>query len=1169
MIKFDANTVALQGFNLIEASAGTGKTYTLAELYLRLILEKELSVDQILVVTYTRAATEELRDSLRQKLVNARDQRLEQLEPELLELRRLNLAIQSFDEAAIFTIHSFCQRVLGDYAFESGFRFDLNLIVDDHELLQSAADDFWRKYISTADKSFISYLRSQNETVERLLKSISSFVGRPYLNILPAADVDVGHHQQHLQTQFEKLKSLWLTQQDEVVATLQDNSLLDGNKYRTASVAKWLRQLAELCEEDEFPTILFKDFNRFTPAKLEDALKKNQQLPELEFWVASELLLEQLTQLQQIRKVQWQSLRLQLLNYLREKLPQQKLQQGVQSYDDLLLNLEQALTGKRGDWLVKRLQNQYQAVFIDEFQDTDPIQYASFKRIFADSDLVTFLVGDPKQAIYSFRGADIFAYLKAKHHAQAEYTLSRNWRSHPLLVSAINTIFSRNQTPFIYEDIPFHAVDAQRPEQMALNIDQADNSPFKILWATSDKTLDKKGLTSIAANETANQIAQLLNLAQQGKATLTEQGSEQSLAITGGDIAVLVRSHKQASAIQHCLQQRGINSVQQGSESVFSSIEAATIARVLLAVAHANDEAKIKAALVTGLWGLNANELYQLQQDEKQWLKQLNFFYGLQQLWLKQGFMPMFSYLLVAKTDGITVQQRLLALPDGERQLTNLMHLAELIQDHCTEHGEGIETVLHWLAQQRQSSGINEDTAQIRLESDEQLVKIITIHKSKGLEYPIVFCPFLWDVHLRADKDHVISFHQEEQDNLASLAFAEQSLRQAAESATIEERAENLRILYVALTRARERCIIVWADVKNIAQSALFSLLHPHLEQADGEQMYGELTELAQVISGAISIEEIQSQQAIRYQEKNTTDHDLAAKIFTGTIHPPWRIGSFSALTRGHDAELPDHDHDAQSIINLPKNESLPILDRFSFPRGAQAGTCLHAIFELWDFASQDDEALAKLVSDTLLQYGFDEKWRDVVCQWINEVINTPLEGIKHSLFNLTVDQRLDELAFYFPVANLTAPRLQQILLPLLQENSALALTVQRANFYKLTGFMKGFIDLVFEDQGQFYVVDYKSNHLGNSGSDYQSKQLKKAMVAHDYPLQYLIYSVALHRYLKLRLVDYDPEKHLGGVYYLFIRGMKAEWQQAGIFYDKLDVAVLEAFDACLQQAGS
>ena len=266
---------------------------------------------------------------------------------------------------------------------------------------------------------------------------------------------------------------------------------------------------------------------------------------------------------------------------------------------------------------------------------------------------------------------------------------------------------------------------------------------------------------------------------------------------------------------------------------------------------------------------------------------------------------------------------------------------------------------------------------------------------------------------------------------------------------------------------------------------------------------------------------------------------------------------------------MPDYDSQTSNdaVVSVAVNST--VKDRFSFPRGAQAGTCLHAIFEVWDFASDDKMAMQALVSRTLLQYGFDEQWTPVACQWLGEVLATALDsngdmkGFK--LADLMPAQRLDELAFYFPVTSLTVRRLQKTLLPLLAADSPLAQVISQLHFSSLTGFMKGFIDLVYEHQGRYYIVDYKSNWLGVNEAAYQSTALDQAMVSHDYPLQYLIYSLALHRYLRLRLPDYDPELHLGGAYYLFIRGMKPDWGQSGVFYDKPSVALLDALDLCLQ----
>jgi exodeoxyribonuclease V beta subunit len=433
------------------------------------------------------------------------------------------------------------------------------------------------------------------------------------------------------------------------------------------------------------------------------------------------------------------------------------------------------------------------------------------------------------------------------------------------------------------------------------------------------------------------------------------------------------------------------------------------------------------------------------------------------------------------------------------------------------------------------------------------------------LEYPIVFCPFLWDVNLRADKDEIIRFHNPEQDNTAQVAFVEPAISQAKAWVKIEEQAEDLRLLYVALTRARERCVITWGTVKGVNDSALFKLLHPHTNEISAEAMTADLQQLSVASVGTISVQALSEQSHLTLTNSRDEKIKLQAREFKGTVHRPWRVGSFSALTAGHDAELPDYDaHSQHQIqIDLPKGKTQ---DRFGFPRGAQAGTCLHSIFELWDFKIEDKEAMQVLVARTLTQYGFDESWTGTVCQWLGEVVNTPLsEADSFCLTDLSPAQRLDEMAFYFPVADLSVKQLKQQLLPFIADDHVLNAVINRLAFYDLSGFMKGFIDLVYEYEGRYYVVDYKSNFLGDSQQHYDRSQLDEAMISHDYPLQYLIYSLALHRYLKHRLPNYDPEQHLGGVYYLFIRGMHPEWGTAGVFADQPSVDLLNALDNYLK----
>lgn len=1152
MKQFDLQTTPLHDVNLIEASAGTGKTFTLAGLYLRLILEHQLNVDQILVVTYTRAATQELRDRLRKKLSEERKLIVEKQPQRTEDLKRVDLAIQSFDEAAIYTIHSFCQQVLKDFAFESGSPFEMDLIGDDRELLLSVTDDFWRKYVVQADNDFSAYLLAKKQTPETLLQSIRHLVAKPYLQLqdLPEADALAA---KHVASQvFENIKQLWQQHREGYIAILNNRKVLSGKKYRSDWVASWVKLLESLLNETGLPSSVFEQFDRFTLERLQDALVDEQNLPYSEFWQACENFYQAFNEYQNQNTLALQRLRLQLLAFIREQLPKQKTQQQVQSYDDLLTNLSQALQGPQGEWLITRLCEQFKAALIDEFQDTDPVQYDNFRQIFADSGLPVFFVGDPKQAIYSFRGADIFTYLQAKQDAHKTYTLGKNWRSHISLVVAVNRLFMQKPDPFIYEQIPFVEVDASRDAQPALQVDEGSSAALQFYYVENDKPLTKEVMASISVEVTTNEIARLLNLAVTDKARLVDEKNQHSRALTGGDIAVLVPNHRQAQLIQQALRLRGVNSVQQGKENVFASKQAADMYCLLLALAQPDHHQRLSTLLAGPLFQYSADTLYATQQDESRWNTLMDQLQGLQQRWQQSGFMAMFRALLQAD-NGL---QRLLKQADGERQLTNFLHLAELIQAESSRQNHHIEAVIQWLAQQREASATEDETAQLRLESDAALVKIMTIHSSKGLEFPIVFCPFSWAAKSTKHKADIVEFHDPQQHHQPSVALAEPLLSEAQRIAEQEQQAEALRLLYVALTRAKERCIIVWGNVKEVQQSALYQLLHAE----PSVTMREDLQALAASSSDTIGVMDYQPQAPIIYQGEQAEATVYQSRSFEGEIHKPWRIGSFSLLSRGHVSEQPDYDAELLSteVETLKARNSH---DRFAFERGRQAGNFLHKCLENMEFDSGNSQQVNHTVARLLPQFGLDEQWTEVVSVWLQAILQTPLDAESEMrLCDLPAKQRINEMAFYFPVACLNVAGLKS-LLQRTPQNSVWQKLANDLHFQELTGFMKGFIDLVFEYQGRFYIADYKSNYLGYTAEQYQGEALQNAMLSHSYPLQYLIYSLALHRHLQQRLPNYDPDQHFGGVYYLFLRGMQPEWSQTGVYFDRLDRDLLIGLD--------
>jgi exodeoxyribonuclease V beta subunit len=602
-----------------------------------------------------------------------------------------------------------------------------------------------------------------------------------------------------------------------------------------------------------------------------------------------------------------------------------------------------------------------------------------------------------------------------------------------------------------------------------------------------------------------------------------------------------------------------VNSVQQSRDNVFQSMQAVMLERVLMAIANPGNDSLIATALATPMFAKTALQIYELQQDDNAWLAETDAFVTLHERWRQKGFIVMLRSLMVE----LDVQRRLLTQPDGERQLTNLMHLAELIQAYASKRNSSIEAILTWFAAQRQSSAATQDAAQIRLESDEQLVKVITIHTSKGLEYPVVFCPFLWHYGKPPQKPAIMTFHRGE-DNEACVAFGEPGFTLSEPVVEQEEKAEDLRLLYVALTRARERCIINWGAAKEAQKTALFSLLHGNKDKPDAAGMLEDISQLAAGSPENIRVQKSEAMTTAQRIIQSENSAQLQAREFEAEIKKVWQVSSFSGLTRGHSVEQPDYDAETVTLEwpQTPEHR----LDRFGFPRGANAGTCLHSLFEHWDFQTTGPE-WQQLVHKTLNQSGIDSDWTPVVIDWLQSVVKTSLSTESSlTLDALRPGKRLDEMAFYFPVNDLTVSRLKRALQPFIITMPVLERVLKQLNFADIQGFMKGFIDLVFEYEGRFYVADYKSNWLGDKAPQYDQAAMDEAMVMHGYPLQYLIYSLALHRYLKTRLPDYDPDSHFGGVYYLFIRGMQPDWGQAGVYYDRPSSDLLEALDNCMSE---
>ncbi len=1207
MESFDLLHAPLAGSNLIEASAGTGKTYNIEGLVIRLILEMQLQIDQILVLTFTNAATEELKDRIRSKLVQARDAfaTASSTDPLIEYLLRtvtdqtaageqIHDALIDFDQAAIYTIHGFCQRIIHENAFETRNLFDTELVSNQSHLIREVIDDYWRKTFYTAPPEWVGFALQQIKDPDYFVRLLSK-VKTPGVKIVPQFAEPTLESLLPFRRALGALRKAWPDAREAVISALMDPAL-KANIYGRLKAAAGLSQMTEralkvislaeamdrLTHPQSTGMPLFDKFEYFTTDKLIKSTKQNNAPPEHgffalcdDFHTRSELLKDECERSLMFAKTS-------LFDFAASELRKRKKEKNIQYFDDLLITVLNVLKSKDADQLAAGIRQRYRAALVDEFQDTDSVQYDILSRLFGQGDSLLFMIGDPKQSIYSFRGADIFSYMAAARRGDARYTLRQNWRSEPRLITAVNTLFGGVKTPFVFDQIPF---ERGTPAPKSTDNEEFEGPPL-VLWyldsetiAESGKPVNKALATRLIAETVGSEIGRLLS----GPKPLEPE-----------KIAVLVRTNDQAQLIKNTLTARNIVSVLYTSANIFDSLEAMEIEQVLSAIAHPSHGTHLKAALATDMMGIRAGQLVGGDAEYGWWESWFARFSEYLRNWEQNGFIRMFGLFLYREG----VKGRLLGYPDGERRLTNVLHLAELLHRQSVEKNSGVAGLLKWLAEQRDPVTPRLEENQLRLESDENAVKIVTIHKSKGLEYPVVFCPFGWEGSDIRGKE--FAFHDMAQGHRLTFDLGSPQRDQHLSLARNERLSENVRLLYVALTRAKHRCYLAWGRINRSETSALAYLLHGGTDPGDGFSTTDQTLVLKRQLKDKTSADllndlrqiEATSQHSIAvvpipvsadadgvYSRGPATDEPHFCRRFTGKIDRSWKISSYSSLVSSGtlDVDLPDRDDsldrpqpdpgtgpDEREAAGDPDSLSI-----FAFPRGARAGSFFHDIFEHYDFAAHRSEPLEQLVEAKLNQYGFDAKWHQTVCRAVSTVLAAQLHPdlARLRLSSLKAADRINEMAFYFPLKRVTPGGFKEAFGKIGRRNriGPFPTRLGRLSFAPTLGFMKGYIDMIFHHQGRFYLLDWKSNYLGPTFDKYNQSSLYETMETHYYILQYHIYTLALHQYLRLQQPNYRYEDHFGGVFYLFIRGVnERQGPEYGVFYDRPDPGLIHALGQIL-----
>ncbi len=1338
----DLTAITPRGYTLIEASAGTGKTFTITGIYLRLVMEEGLEPEQILVVTFTNAATEELRTKIRTRLDDALeyldtgkagDDVLKRVVDNAVSLarggrdevrRRLRSATLGMDQAAVFTIHGFCQRVLKEFSFETDALNGTRDVIMDEELHLPACREFVRSRVAHLDDVFLPVileLYNAETLAEELAESIKNLMSLPEPVILPAIDMDAMRRELEIfRKRQEKASGAVSNIEETVDATLPELSREVVNifcdtlheklqKTFRANAKKWINAqlkkelqafdaiLSEpLPQNEKFKTAagslifalstdapaprrlwLFEIFtNRVISQKAAQTCSSRGKMvvDDLSFARYTEALQSWMCKCRErdvadetiqmardagkgflpvlshagIRERVDAALRHEAREFARAYMARKKSDLGAISYDDMLKMVHDALQGSRGRKLAGILRQRYRVALIDEFQDTDAIQWQIFSTIYSDSSKSRlFLIGDPKQAIYSFRGADIFTYLEAKKQTDRKHRweLDTNWRSAPKLVQGVNTIFSNMANPFLLQGIDFDPVMARDENDWRLELLSPDNKDWESgmeLWLSlphpdtgPDKEEQEKqqeledqqgqrqagesnspgGDEPDPARLTAAKIAGIIDLGRQGLLVLRGPKGEEK-AIGAGDIAVLVRSHNQAAEVRQALYDLGVYSIYYGPSNVFKSTEARELLYVLNAVIAPYSQRAVSTALATTALGYNARELLKVQNDIQAWDGLVDAFMELREIWEKRGIAPMFRRLL----HHFDVPKRLLSLTDGQRRLTNFRQLSEMLSEAEKEF-PGKSRLLLWLRKQIDDPGFDQDEKKLRLETDENLVKVMTYHMSKGLEFPIVFLPYIGDLGTyRFPENKFFSSKQGRyvlpvseygfrfEPQAEGGGFGVHALEPEEERAAREQaRAEEVRLAYVALTRARYKMFLGLMGVEREG-SVMGDLLLGTMEQ--GEQFpgisedsginakdpalpleadTGKMPVVVQdeLLSEILLFEEMMEwcsrhKQQGSHHNANNADYDIDAgmdpmegtdlavsrhleKLFENNcgVRLVWQ-DELKNIIRQEARIRPQRDED--EVINLPVALSGPVTkqtwtrtsfsgitanhggeyagiiqhgielpgpaagDIAGFPRGAEAGSCIHQIFEDIDFRGEP-AAFRSEAERVLEQFNIDTVWADVVSGMVQKVVSAELlPGLAlRAVEPIWISK---EMGFHLPF------------------DSRFAHNLQGHEIQYEKGVIKGFIDLVFCHEDRFYLLDYKTNWLGTGVEDYNPENMRKAMDQHDYWLQAAIYTAALNTYLETSMQGYDRERNFGGVFYLFVRGIsECRSEQNGVLF--------------------
>ncbi|QCI21167.1 exodeoxyribonuclease V subunit beta [Buchnera aphidicola (Hyperomyzus lactucae)] len=1143
--KLDVFKILLNGINLIEASAGTGKTFTIVLLYLRLLLgignkQKKLLVHQILVVTFTNTAKEELYIRIKNGIQNlyftcinktTSDPILELFLREINDIDEavdiLNKAQNDINHSSIYTIHSFCQKILQWYTFDYNIIFKDEIIENEDDLYLQATEDFWRRFFYNLPENIVNVICQDYNSPENLLKKIKPLLHIKSINFkkrLLKNETLLSYHENNIK-KINNFKEIWLNNYRAISRLMY---LLKINKkiYSKFNLSRWINDITIWAKSETKDYTLPIALKYFSKNYIEKNTTNNISSEYIIFKETEKILNNNFS----LKKI----IILNAIKNINRFLLKEKKNQSLLSFNDLLSILLETI--KKNQYLRELIRKKYPAAFIDEFQDTNIEQYKIFDLLYKKNEkTVLFLIGDPKQAIYSFRGADIFSYLYAKSKIKKHYYLDTNWRSSTKMCKSINFLFSQHNNPFIFKNLSFKIIKSSyKNSKMDFVINKTSQIPIKF-FLQEQKEVYIDDYQVWISKQCANEISYWLACAKEGNAIIKTKKGEKTL--TYKDIAILVRNQKEANLITQELKKLNIMSIYSSyKDSIFQIFDAQELLWILKSILEPDNENLLKQSISTHI-------LKKINNKEKSFLI-IEKLYEYNNIWQKIGIFNMIKTMILE----YQMNSNIIDLKMYYEKNLNFLHIAELLEEKF-QFFDKKESLIRWFQKKILAIKQPSHNERIRSLSESQSIKIVTIHKAKGLEYPIVWIPFSIDFN----QSKLPVYHKKENFKV----FFDTEKNQASLKISDKERlAEDVRFLYVALTRAIVHCSIGIAclikqkiknrDYSDIHNSGLGYIIQ-NGKIMNYKNLFDQLSKLS--MNNFIEVQNSANNSMLSINKKNI--HLISKRnMFKEHIHNIWKVISFTKLKKENKSSAYEQKEIIlDNALNIKKNQKLTV---HNFPTGKKTGIMIHYILRnLHDLNEKKYDWFSKILE----KYNISSKWTPILMSWVENIINTPLNNENIVLSKINKKLCIKELEFFLPIKNiLYSTELNKTL----QSSDSISILSPKLSFDPIKGILTGSIDLLFCWKKKYYIIDYKSNWLGNNNSIYSDENIKKEIINQRYDLQYQIYTVAVHTYLQKKIKYYNYRNNFGGVFYIFLRAVNNQKKNNGVFHTIPNFSLIE-----------